>query len=115
MSLDGTDYPVAEHGPRFSSHKFTKKSGVRYEVGICLRTGDCVWINGPFPAGAYPDITIFREGLMTELDDSERVEADDGYIREAPQGVKCPKSFANPEETLFMQQRARNRQETINK
>ncbi|CAB9530068.1 unknown protein [Seminavis robusta] len=31
-----------------------------------------------------------------------------------PMYIKCPAGFANPEETLFMQQRVRNRQETIN-
>jgi hypothetical protein len=52
---------------------------------------------------------------MSHLDEGERVEADDGYIGEAPQHVKCPKSFTNPEETLFMQDRVRSRQETVNK
>jgi hypothetical protein len=45
---------------------------------------------------------------------AERVEADDGYVGEAPQYVKCPKSFTNPPETEAMQQRVRNRQETVN-
>jgi hypothetical protein len=43
---------------------------------------------------------------MSHLDaEGERVEADDGYIGEAPQYVKCPKCFANPNETEHMQQR----------
>lgn len=52
---------------------------------------------------------------MSHLGEFERVEADDGYIGEAPRHVKCPKCIANPDETLFMQQRVRNRQETVNK
>jgi hypothetical protein len=52
---------------------------------------------------------------MSHLGDDERVEADDGYIGEHPQHIKCPKGFANQKKTLFMQQRVRNRQETINK
>ena len=52
---------------------------------------------------------------MSHLGEGERVEADDGYIGEASGCIKCPKSFSNPEETLFMQQRVRNRQETVNK
>ncbi len=51
---------------------------------------------------------------MSHLGEAERVEADDGYIGEAPRHVKCPKSFTNPAETEFMQQRVRNRQETVN-
>ena len=52
---------------------------------------------------------------MSHLEEGERVDADDGYIGEAPGCIKCPQSFLNPQETLFMQQRVRNRQETVNK
>ena len=74
-----------------------------------------MWIHGPYPAGKWPDIKIFRDSLISFLEEGERVEADDGYIGEAPRHVKCPKCFANPPETEFMQQRVRNRQETVNK
>ena len=114
MSVDGTDFRVAEQGPAFSSHKFAMKSGLRYEVAICILTGDIVWLNGPFPCGRWNDIKIFRNSLMSHLMDGERVEADDGYIGEAPLHVKCPKCISNKMETLFMQQRVRNRQETVN-
>lgn len=70
---------MPELGPRFSSHKFAKKSGMRYEVALCILTGDIVWINGPFPCGYNPDITIFRMSLLSHLEEHERVEADDGY------------------------------------
>ena len=52
---------------------------------------------------------------MHHLGDGERVEADDGYVGEAPVHVKCPKSVTNPVETEAMQQRVRSRQETVNK
>jgi hypothetical protein len=101
--------------PTFSSHKFAKKGGVRYEVALCIQTGDIVWVNGPFPCGRNPDITIFHLSLLHHLGENERVEADDGYIGLAPRYVKCPKIFANLEETGFMPQCVRNRQETVNK
>ena len=115
VSVDGTDFKVPNFGPAFSSHKFAKKGGVRYEVALCILTGDIVWIHGPFPCGRFPDISIFRDSLMSHLDAGERVEADDGYIGEHPQHVKCPAGFANPAETKHMQSRVRSRQETINK
>jgi hypothetical protein len=74
-----------------------------------------VWINGPYEAGLWNDIKIFRDALLSMLSPNERVEADDGYVGEAPRYVKCPKSFTNPPETEAMQQRVRNRQETVNK
>jgi len=115
LSVDGTDFKIPNYGPAFSSHKFKGKSGLRYEVGLCIKTGDIVWINGPFPCGRNPDINIFRASLLSHLDEGERVEADDGYIGDAPRYIKCPKSFTNPVVTETMQQYVRNRQETVNK
>ena len=60
------------------SHKF-KGAGVRYEVAVCIATGHIVWVNGPFPCGAWPDIKIFRFRLKRMLRRGEKVEADRGY------------------------------------
>ena len=87
---------------------------MRYELAVDIKTGYLVWINGPFPAGAFPDVSIFRSCLAHELDEVERVEADDGYIGDAPYKVKCPASLTNPDETQTMQSIVRMRQETIN-
>lgn len=114
VTVDGTDIKCPNYGPPFSTYKHGKKGGLRYELALCIQTGDLVWINGPFPAGANHDVTIFRSSLKSHLIEGERVEADDGYIGEAPMYVKCPKSFTNLQETEYMQQRVRNRQETIN-
>jgi hypothetical protein len=115
ISVDGTDFPISQKGPKFSSHKFKKKSGLRYEVGLCILTGDIVWINGPYECGMWNDISIFRNALKGHLIPGERVEADDGYLGEHPQCVKCPAGFANTTITEYMQQRVRNRQESVNK
>ena len=66
------------------------------------------------PAGAFPDVEIFRSCLSLWLDRDEHVEADDGYIGNAPYKVKCPASLTNPDETQAMQPIVRMRQETIN-
>ena len=48
-----------------------------------------MWINGPFPCGQYSDWMIFRDfGLRANLDENERVEADDGYAAGDPEFVK---------------------------
>ena len=114
LSCDCADFRIPNHGPAFASHKYNKKSALRYELCLCILTGDLVWINGPYEAGRWPDIEIFRDALISELDPGERVETDDGYIGEHPERCKCPGGFANLEETEFMQQRVRNRQESIN-
>ena len=101
MSVDGTDIRIAEHGKKFYSFKF-RKSALRYEVAICILTGDIVWINGPYEPGIWNDIKVFRDSLLSHLEPNERVEADDGYIGEHPQHIKCPAGFANPESTQKM-------------
>ena len=114
MTVDGTDFRIAEHGRKFYSHKF-KKSGLRYEVCVCIKTGKIVWLNGPYPCGQWNDIKIFRDSLIHHLGQYKRVEADDGYIGEAPQHVKCPKGFMNLQNMARMQSIVRRRQETVNK
>jgi hypothetical protein len=114
VTVDGTDFRIPEHGKPFYSFKF-RKSALRYEVALCILTGDIVWINGPYEAGKWNDLQIFRNSLMSHLAPNERVEADDGYVGEHPHHVKCPKGIGNLPETEYMQQRARNRQETVNK
>ena len=96
MSIDGTDFRIPEPGlfhkeysPQWYSHKF-KGPGVRYEVGLCIRTGMIVWISGPYECGIWTDIKIFRDALVHDLDSDERVEADKGYRGENPEFTKTP-------------------------
>ena len=93
MSVDGTDFriirPSRDDLKKIYSHKF-KSSGLRYEVALCIQTGDLVWTNGPFPCGSYPDISIFLQDLAPLLREGERVEADLGYAG-WPDFVDTPK------------------------
>ena len=91
------------------------KSALRYEVDLDILRGFIAWIHGPFLAGKWPDISIFRDALKHYLGKHERVEADDGYRGEAPGKVKYPASFANPIENEYMQQRVWSRHGTVNK
>ncbi len=51
LSVDGTDFHVAKSYEKpFYSHKF-KKSGFRYEVALCMTTGDICWWAGPYLPG----------------------------------------------------------------
>ena len=115
MTIDGTDCRIETPWIKWngwSSHKFNKKAALRYEVGVGIQSGDIVWVAGPFPAGRYSDITIFRMFLKPLLLDGERVEADCGYDGD-------PKT-CTPENMLRSKRRAsraafaRNRHETAN-
>ena len=80
MTINGTDFRVAQMGAAitgnaFRSHKYSGKSALRYEIGVSILRGDLVWINGPYPAGAWTDIKIFNKVLRHFLEEGERVEA----------------------------------------
>ncbi len=96
ISVDGTDFRIQDIKPFWKgwfSHKF-KGAGLRYEVAVSIQCGDIVWINGPFPAGAWPDLNVFRHSLKAKLIRAgERCEADDGYKGE-PGTVDLPKQMA---------------------
>lgn len=40
---------------------------------------EIVWIAGPYPAGTFPDFSIYREALKERLIFGERVTGDNGY------------------------------------
>lgn len=115
VTVDGTDFEIYEptpFSPGWYSHKF-KGAGLRYEVALAISTGDIVHINGPFPCGNYPDITIFRSKLKGMLRDGEMVEADNGY-RGEHNHVRTPVDYVS---TTDKKQKAKAmaRQETINR
>ncbi|KAI2499167.1 hypothetical protein MHU86_15319 [Fragilaria crotonensis] len=81
VTVDGVDFPIEEPTPfdsQWFSHKF-RGPGLRYEMAICIQTGDIVWVNGPYKCGKWPDVKIFKSRLMHLLGDDEMVEADRGY------------------------------------
>ena len=115
LSVDGTDFRIAKSYEKpFYSFKF-KKSGFRYEVALCIKTGDICWWSGPYLPGLWNDNMIFQDGLVHHLEEGERCETDDGYCGSAPRYAKCPGVVEAIPDNAEMQQRVRNRQETVNK
>ena len=63
VSIDGVDFRIMEpspFSPKWFSHKF-RGPGIRYELAICIRTGDIVWTYGGFPCGEWPDLKLARD------------------------------------------------------
>ena len=114
LSVDGTDFRN-QNLTGAILYKYSKKVALWYEVGLDILRGRISWIHGPFPAGRWPNINIFCDGLVHHLGQNERVKANDGYSGEAPGKVKCLASVVNPIENEGMQSRVRNRHETVNK
>jgi hypothetical protein len=119
MSIDGTDFRILQKGAvgkgnPFASFKYKGKSALRYEVGLSILEGDLIWVRGPYPAGKYNDITIFRDCLLHHLDPYERVVADKGYVGESPRFVKCPNSKTLRRDHRRMTHLVSTRHETMN-
>jgi hypothetical protein len=101
VSIDGTDFEIYQWQPFWTgwySHKF-KGPGLRYEVGLCILTGDIVWIHGPFPCGRWPDLKIFRSALKNALPPGEKVVANLGY-RGKPAHIITPSGDGTEQEGL---------------
>ncbi len=114
MSVDGTNFWIAMgYCKPFWSYKF-KKSGLQYEVGLCILKGDICWWSGPYAPGVWNDLTIFRDSLALMLEPGERCEMDRGYQGSAPTHIKCQGVFWADSNLTEIQHRVRSRQETVN-
>lgn len=115
MVVDGIDFRIKEplvsgFNPHWFSHKFSGP-GIRYEVASCIRSGKIVWINGPYPAGRFNDLAIYRLGLKAHLRVGERVWGDLGYRGEL---TIVTKFHARSSVEYDEIQQARSRHENIN-
>ena len=118
ITVNGTDFlcnPPSDGDDRCSwiSHKF-KKPAVFYKIGISIQSGDIVWVNSPWRAGCYPDITIFQLGGLKNLlfECGERAEVDKGHCGE-PSVIDLPNEA--PLDMLLAKKKARMRYEMCNK
>lgn len=73
MSMDRIDFCIYKPTPFLKiwySHKF-KGVTLWYEVGLCIETGNIVWINGLYLPGVFNDIGFFRDAMKGSLHDGE--------------------------------------------
>ena len=68
---------------------------------FAFKTGYICWVNGSYECGKRNDIMIFRDSLMLELDESERVEVDDSYVEGTPRHVKYSKHFTEDDKCVL--------------
>jgi hypothetical protein len=108
VSLDGTDFPIlepTEFDPKRFSHKFGGH-GLRYEIGLCITTGNIVWAHGAYPCGEWPDLRLARDAFINHLEIGEKALADKGY--------RDNNYFVNPNGNQ-MKKKILARHETVNK
>ncbi len=56
---------------------------------------------------------VFCSGVAHWLNELKRVEADDGYIGDTPQKVKCPGCMSNPTNNQAMQNKVESRRKSL--
>ena len=113
--MDGTDYRLQQQYPpkEWYSQKF-KGSAFRYEVCTSIRSGDIVWINGPFKPGLFNDLMVFRQGLKQKLlQAGEKAQADLGYPGE-PRTIIMPNQ-RDTQQVKLLKKEVRSRHEHVNK
>jgi len=120
MSVDGVHFrtqepthPTLPKDKAYFSFKH-KCAGFNYEVGVALHESRCVWLRGPYMAGTYNDIKIFKEkGLRKKLRKyKKKVICDAGY-RGYPKYISIANS-RDSEEVRQFKIRARQRHEKYN-
>ena len=116
ISVNCTDVPISEPPCLLSECWYSYKlnrAGLRYEIALSIVGGDIIWANGPYPAGRWPDIKIFRHRLKHFMREGERAEADKGY-RGEPHHISVPDDCHNYKQRN-LKSVIRSRHETVNK
>jgi hypothetical protein len=81
VSLDGTDFPIlepTEFDPKWFSHKF-RGPGIRYEIGLCITTGNIVWAHGGYPCVEWPNLRLALDAFINHLEIGKKAVGDKGY------------------------------------
>ena len=111
-SIDCVDCRSEETYP-FDPDNFSYKvngPGIRYEIDLCIQSGDIIWVNGPFRPGEMNDDGVAKtKGFWSALAPGEMFLVDSIYS-----GAKAitPNGRINRDQS--MKSTARARHETVN-
>jgi len=117
VTIDGTDFRDLERSTEYVNidrKKYSKKfaHGARkYEIAISLKTGLCVWINGPYIGGENDKNMFVKGGIAQKLKPGQMAITDRGY-----KGLKCCSltNLRESKDAFVFKGRARARHETFN-
>ena len=121
-TVDGIHFRIQEPSEfevarTYSSHKYGKKAALAYEIAISMWRKKICHINGPFPAGSFDDLRMYREKLKGLIPPGKRLTADLKYSAEA-HAEKGTTSVRNPQDAEVvaeMKRRSLARIETVNR
>lgn len=116
--VDTTECPIRKPSDPTTRDVFysgyKKRTTLKYEAAICEDSGFLVWVNGPFP-GPTHDLTIFRSGLMAELDQHHDVTtiADGTYVGEPDYLITPPRPYRSLTPIELMRHHALSRRRIL--
>jgi len=103
--MDFGIFEPSPYNPGWYSFKINGP-GIHYKVAINIQNGWIVWVNGPYPAGAYSDSrTAVDCSLLDNLQPGETVIVDWGYKGHG-EVFKWPTGQQNALEKMKSQSRA---------
>jgi len=128
ISVDGVHckipepkHPTLSKDPSFYSHK-SNSAGLNYELALSLTEPKLVWLKGPLPAGANPDLGVYQnkhpqlgeagEALKNKIPTGKKAITDGGYSDRKDPKLSQPNSH-DTEELRTFKARARMRQEAF--
>ena len=124
-SVDGVDFNIWEKPSiRYNidkglcSHK-SRHGAYRYLIALSVWESNCIYVDGPVPAGSVNDLAQFRQSLKAKvlaLPPGKLIIADGGYQTSVPDEVglfAIPNSH-DPSELRTFKTRVRQRHETFN-
>jgi hypothetical protein len=121
ISVDGTHMrtiePHAKDVPKDTSYfSFKHKcAGFNYEIGLSLHESKLIWFRGPYKAGTWNDVKIFKEkGLGAKLKSLGKMGIGDHGYRGYPKLISTNNSH-DSEEVCRFKIRARQRHEQYNR
>lgn len=75
------DFRIQDPDPsstKWFSSKF-RAAGIRYEIGLAIKSGCIVWKFGGYPCGLWPDLMLAREEFTRSVNPGELTLADRNY------------------------------------
>jgi hypothetical protein len=109
------DHPTEPFDSKFSSKKFGKKAALAYEVAVSTTEQRIYSVRGPFPAGEFTDLVMFRDcGLQDWLiKKGKKAFADAIYVK-AGKGVSTPCTQYDSKPANQYKRKGRAKVESIN-
>lgn len=109
VTLKSMDCPIQRPMDSGRQRYFSSRingPAMRYEIGLSLRTGQIVWVNGGYPCGEVDDLTLAKKAYVQAVQEGEKTMAGNAYT-DSPYFI-VPKSHPRLAEQFQMAEELHN-------